>query len=148
MESEAKGLIINERLIIPEEELHFTASRSSGPGGQNVNKVSTRITLWFDVLHSSSLSAEEKQQIIKAFPTRINKAGILRISAQQTRSQITNRELAKSRFVELLQQALIKFPSRKKPRVPQRVREQRIAQKKKRGKLKFGRSPRALGEWE
>jgi ribosome-associated protein len=145
---DSTGLIIIEGLIIPEEEIHYTASRSSGPGGQNVNKVNTRITLWFNVQESPSLSAEEKQQIIKTFPTRINKAGFLWVTAQQTRSQLNNRELAKERFVELLQQALLKRSFRKKTRIPQRVREERLTQKKKQGELKMRRSSKGLGEWE
>jgi ribosome-associated protein len=147
MESEQWALIISDRLRIPEEEVSFTASRSSGPGGQNVNKVSTRITLWFNVLQSSSLSEVEKQQILNAFPTRINKEGVLWVNAQQTRSQSSNRELAKSRFIELLQQAFKKSPSRKKTWIPKRVQEQRITEKKMRGKLKVGRSSKVLKEW-
>jgi ribosome-associated protein len=148
MEAEAKGLIINQRVTIPEEEVYFTASRSSGPGGQNVNKVSTRITLWFNVRGSSSLSAEEKQQILRTFPTRINKEGLLWVTAQQTRSQINNRDLAKERFIQLLQQALKTTPVRKKTRVPRRIEEERIARKKRHGELKVGRSAKTLGEWE
>ncbi len=131
---------ITERLFIPEDELHFTASRSSGAGGQNVNKVSTRITLWFDVLNSPSLSEEEKQQILKKLPTRINKVGVLWVNAQQTRSQAVNRELALQRFVELLAQSLVKPRFRKKTRIPRRVQEERIAEKKRRGRVKENRS--------
>jgi len=146
MESETGQIKITDYLSIPEKELIFTASRSSGPGGQKVNKVSTRITLWLDVLHSPSLSEEAKQQIINKLPTRINKEGVLWINAQQTRSQLSNRELAKLRLTELLQQALQKPHSRKKTRVPRRVKEERIAEKKKRGQLKTARSPKIL--WE
>lgn len=146
MESETGVIPITHWLSIPEDELKYTATRSSGPGGQKVNKVSTRITLWFDVLKSPSLSAEVKQQILTGLPTRINKTGVLWVNAQQTRSQSSNRELAKCRFIELLQQVLRKPPSRKKTRVPKRVHEQRIAEKKMRGKLKAGRSPKGL--WE
>jgi ribosome-associated protein len=148
MEFEPKALKINERLTILPEEIHFTASRSGGPGGQNVNKVSTRITLWFDVLRSSSLSEAEKELILRTFPTRTNKNGWLWVTVQQTRSQLNNRELAKERFVELLQQALLKRSFRKKTRIPQRVREERLTQKKKQGELKMRRSSKGLGEWE
>lgn len=146
MESEKRAIPITPWLSIPEDELKYTATRSSGPGGQKVNKVSTRITLWFDVLKSPSLSGEVKQQILTGLPTRINKTGVLWVNARQTRSQSSNRELAKGRFIELLQQVLRKPPSRKKTRVPNRVHEQRIAEKKMRGKLKAGRSPKGL--WE
>ena len=132
---------ITDRLFIPEDELLFTASRSSGSGGQNVNKVNTRITLWFDVFKSPSLSEEEKRLILYKLPTRINKAGWLWINAQQTRSQAGNRELARQRFIELLAQALVQPRFRKKTRIPRRVREERIADKKRRSRVKASRSP-------
>ena len=144
METDDGQVRITHFLSIPEKELIFTASRSGGPGGQNVNKVSSRITLWFDVLNSPSLREEDKQRILQKLPTRINKAGWLWVSAQQSRSQADNRESARRRLVELLQQALIKPPSRKKTRVPRSVREQRIAEKKRHGQLKAKRSPRIL----
>lgn len=141
---EQPGIRITDQLMIPEEELTFTASRSGGPGGQNVNKVSTRITLWFDVFGSPSLSEGQKQQITQKLPTRINKAGILWVTAQQTRSQASNKELAKSRLAELLAQALQNPIQRKRTRIPQRVQEHRLESKKKRGRLKRDRSPKIL----
>jgi ribosome-associated protein len=136
-----RSVKITDRLIIPEDELLFTASRSSGAGGQNVNKVSTRITLWFDVLKSPSLSEEEKRLLLNKLPTRINKAGWLWINAQQTRSQAGNRELALQRFVELLAQGLVQPRFRKKTRIPRRVKEERLADKKRRSRVKANRSP-------
>jgi ribosome-associated protein len=146
MGSEQRAVKITARLSIPENEIYYTASRSSGPGGQNINKVSTRITLWFDVLKSPSLSEEAKQQILNKLPTRINKAGVLWVNAQQTRSQAANRELALQRFIELIERALIKPRFRKKTRIPRRVQEERIAEKKRRSRLKADRSPKTL--WE
>jgi ribosome-associated protein len=131
---------INDRLFIPEDEFLFTASRSSGAGGQNVNKVSTRVTLWFDVFRSPSLSEEEKRILFNKLPTRINKEGRLWINAQQTRSQAGNRELARQRFIELLAQALVKPRVRKKTRIPRKVQEERIADKKRRSRVKSNRS--------
>jgi ribosome-associated protein len=139
-ESGKKFIKITDRLKIPGDELSFSASRSSGAGGQNVNKVSTRITLWFDVLNSPSLSEEEKQQLLIKLPTRINKEGVLWVNAQQTRSQAVNRALALQRFVELLAQSLVKPRFRKKTRIPRRVQEERIADKKRRGQVKQYRS--------
>jgi ribosome-associated protein len=135
-----RAVKITDRLFIPEDELSFTASRSSGAGGQNVNKVSTRITLWFDVFKSPSLSDEEKHLILYKLPTRINKAGLLWINAQQTRSQAGNRELALLRFVELLTQSLAQPRFRKKTRIPRRVQEERISDKKRRSRVKANRS--------
>ena len=139
-----RAVKITDRLFIPEDELLFTASRSSGAGGQNVNKVSTRITLWFDVFKSASLSEEEKRLLFNKLPTRINKEGWLWINAQQTRSQAGNRELALQRFIELLAQALVQPRVRKKTRIPRRVQEERIADKKRRSRVKANRSPASL----
>jgi ribosome-associated protein len=146
MDPQSSTLKINDRISIPEEELLFTASRSGGPGGQNVNKVSTRVTLWFDVLGSPSLSREDKECIIARLPGRVNKQGRLWVTAQQSRSQSANRELAKNRLAELLEQALTRPRIRKKTRVPLRVREERLTDKKKRGKIKSTRSSKV--PWE
>jgi ribosome-associated protein len=73
-----------------------------GPGGQNVNKVSSRVTLWFAVVNSPSLSQEQRDLIMSRLATRIGKDGVLRVVSQQTRSQAANRELTMERFVELL----------------------------------------------
>ena len=70
---------ITDTLFIDEDELTFTASRSAGPGGQNVNKVNTRITLWFNVAASPSLSPEQKERILANLPTRVSKDGVLRV---------------------------------------------------------------------
>jgi ribosome-associated protein len=147
MELSTSVLRINDRISIPEEEFFFTASRSSGPGGQKVNKVSTRVTLWFDIPASPSLNEEDKKRILERLPTRINKEGRLWVSAQQSRSQSSNRDLAKKRLAELLSEALSVSRVRRKTRVPQRVREQRLTDKKKLGQLKAGRSSKVSMEY-
>jgi ribosome-associated protein len=142
MESEKaykRTLSITDRIFIPEEEVYYTASRSSGAGGQNVNKVSTRVTLWFDVLSSPSLSEGEKKRILEKLSTRINKSGKLWINAQETRSQADNRELARRRFIELVSRALTRSKPRKKTRVPLRIQEERISEKRRRSRLKKNR---------
>jgi protein subunit release factor B len=96
-----KMIKITEQLYISENELKFTASRSGGPGGQHVNKVSTRITLSFDVINSHALSDDQKQLILRRLATRINRQGILQIAGQEHRSQTSNRNAAIERFVEL-----------------------------------------------
>jgi ribosome-associated protein len=133
-------VIINERISIPEEELTFTASRSGGPGGQHVNKVSTKIILKFDVLNSPSLSEEDKELIAGRLGNRIDKDGFLSVASQSTRSQLSNRELAIERFVELLQTALKRLPPRKKTRVSRAAKERRLEEKKQRSTLKSRRS--------
>ena len=131
---------INEWICIPEEELKFTASRSSGPGGQNVNKVSTRVTLWFDLAHSPSLSQEEKERVIGRLGSRIDKDGVLRLVAQETRSQAANKELAVERFAELLRAALKQAPMRRETRVSKAAKRRRLEEKKQRSIVKHGRS--------
>jgi ribosome-associated protein len=134
---------VTDCLSIPDEELRFTASHSSGPGGQNVNKVSTRVTLWFDVINSPNLSQEQKELITGRLGSRISKEGVLRVISQQTRSQMANREAAVERFVELLQFALKQAPIRKKTRVSRGAKLRRLEEKKQHSILKHGRSKRA-----
>jgi ribosome-associated protein len=135
-------VLINERISIPEEELDFTTSHSSGPGGQNVNKVSSRVTLWFDVANSPSLSPEDKELIMGRLANRIGKDGLLRVISQQTRSQAENKELAIERFAELLQDALKQVPIRKKTRVSKGAKLRRLEEKKQRSMLKGKRLKR------
>jgi ribosome-associated protein len=129
-------ILIDENLSIPDEELSFQFSRSSGPGGQNVNKVSTRVTLLFDVSGSTSLTHEQRSLITRRLSTRITKAGVLRITSQKHRSQSANREAARERFIELVRAALKQTRPRRRTKVPKAVRERRIEEKKQRGRLK------------
>ncbi len=135
-------IAINEHISIPEDELVFTASHSSGPGGQNVNKVSSRVTLWFDVVNSPSLSPDQKELVIRRLASRIGRNGLLRVISQQTRSQVENRELAIERFAELLRDALKQLPIRKKTRVSKGAKLRRLEEKKQQSILKKERSKR------
>jgi ribosome-associated protein len=137
---------ITDQISIPKDELRFTATRSSGPGGQHVNKASTRVTLSFDLANSPSLTPEQKQLLLERLPTRISKQGVLRVVSQKTRSQAANREVALQRFVELLQQALEVPPQRKPTKVTATAKEKRIAHKKHRGHLKRERGWRISRE--
>jgi ribosome-associated protein len=136
---------INPHVSISDDELTFSASRSGGPGGQNVNKVSTKVTLSFDVRSSSSLSDEQKKLIEQKLAARINNDGILRVISQRTRSQEMNRSEAIRRFSELLLDALTPETPRIKTRVSRAVKEKRLEEKKKRTKVKKARSDRG---WE
>jgi ribosome-associated protein len=131
---------IIDGLQIPDTEITFTASRSGGPGGQNVNKVSSRVTLAFDLAGSSALSDEQKQTIRRKLATRINKQGVLQVVSQRTRSQEMNRAGAVERFSELLRDALTPQRPRVKTRVPKKARAQRLEEKKKRTLVKQARS--------
>jgi ribosome-associated protein len=133
-------LDITDHLAIPDDELTFITSRSSGPGGQHVNKVSSRITLKFNVLASPRLSAEQKQQILTRLATRIDKEGVLRVVSQKSRSQTMNRQTATERFVELLREALAPRRRREKTTVPLAVKRRRLEEKKRRSLLKHRRT--------
>lgn len=127
---------ITPRLSIPEDELTIKATRSSGPGGQHVNKVSTRIVLEFDVDASPSLTPTQKRRIQEHLATRIALDGRLRIRCQRHRSQTANRREAIERFVALLQQALKPRARRVKTRVPRSERARRLDSKRKRSEQK------------
>jgi ribosome-associated protein len=133
---------VTNEIAIPEEELRFTASLSGGPGGQNVNKVNTRVTLWFDVVNSPSLSQELKELITSRLASRIGKNGVLRVVSQQTRSQTANRETAVERFVELLREAVKREKPRRKTGVSKTAQRKRLEEKKQHSLLKRGRSTR------
>lgn len=138
-------IAITKQLAIPDREVQFTASRSSGPGGQNVNKVNTRVTLHFPVWSSKSLTASQKAKIASCLKSRITKDGILHLHAQGTRSQAANRAVLIERFATLLAHALKPAKTRKATPVPHRVIEHRLHEKKQRAVLKKERrKPRCL----
>jgi ribosome-associated protein len=130
------AIVINASTSIPDAEIQFSAVRSTGPGGQNVNKVNSRVILEFDLIRSSALTSYQKRRINAALGNRINQHGILRMQAQRHRSQAVNRAEVLERFVELLQKALQPMKHRIKTRVPTRVREQRLEVKKQRTQTK------------
>ena len=125
---------------ILDEELLFTTSRSSGPGGQNVNKVSTRVTLLFDVEHSPSLSEEQRELIRGRLSGRINRQGILRVTSQRHRTQSANREAAVARFADLIAEALSEVPERVPTKVPAQVNQRRLEEKRRRSRVKQARA--------
>ena len=129
-------LVITSNLSIPERELQFRASRSSGPGGQHVNKVNTQMTLHFDIRNSASLTVMQKSRVSQKLKTRINKDGIFYLHAHRSRSQAMNRADLLDKFCRLLREALTPQRARRETHVPERSRAQRVDQKKRRGQLK------------
>jgi ribosome-associated protein len=131
---------VTEDLEIADGELAFTTSRSSGPGGQNVNKVNTRVTLLFDLEASTSLSARQRELLRSRLPGRISKDGVLRVVSQRHRTQLANRDAAVGRFAELVRTALTEEPERIPVAPSGRAREKRLVAKRLRSRLKRERS--------
>lgn len=141
------AIVINQNLSIPDSEMRFSAARSGGPGGQHVNKVSSRVILEFDVMHTSALSPYQKRRIAERVGNRMNQQGILRLQAQRHRTQSANRTDLLKKFIEILQDALRPVKSRVPTRVPHRVREKRLEEKKLRTQVKRVRqTPKNLDE--
>ena len=130
---------VNDHTFIPEKELNFAFSRSGGPGGQNVNKVNTQVTLFFDVRNSPNLTEEQKELIFQHLVGRINRDGVLRVVSRRCRTQGENRDAAMARFAELLHYALERRTVRKKTKVPFITRQKRPEEKKRRSEVKRDR---------
>lgn len=123
-----------------ESEIYFRTSRSSGKGGQNVNKVSTKVELNFDVTNSKLLTEEQKQQILSRLHNYVNKDEILKVVCQESRSQLTNKGIAFSKFLYLLDSCFLKKRKRIRTKISASFKEKRLQIKKKRSEIKRGRS--------
>jgi len=130
--------------FINADELVFKASRSSGPGGQNINKVNTRVTLFFDVANCGGLSDWQKQRVLARLATRADKNGVLRVASQKFRTQRANRNATVERLRQLLTDALKTRPIRKKSKVSYAAKKRRLEEKKRRSMLKRQRSAKNL----
>lgn len=118
------------------KELSFRTSRSSGKGGQHVNKVETRVELLFDVLNSEVLSETQKNLVLRNLKSRINNDGILIFANETERSQKRNKSVVVKRFYQMMEQALIPDKKRKFTRTPKAVQRKRLVNKKQRGEKK------------
>lgn len=120
-------------------ELSFKTVRSSGAGGQSVNKVSSKVVLSFDLNNSESLSKEEKLFLLENLKTKLTSEGILILNCDEDRSQLKNKEIVTKRFLKILQNALIVPKERKPTRVPRSVIEKRIKEKRTNSEIKQNR---------
>ena len=120
-------------------ELSFKAVRSSGAGGQNVNKVSSKVVLSFDLLNSQSFNDVEKILLSDKLKTKVTSDGILILNCDEDRSQLKNKEIVTKRFLKIIQNALIIPKERKPTKVPRAVVEKRIIEKRIASEIKQNR---------
>jgi ribosome-associated protein len=131
---------INDDVTIDPNELVFEYARSSGPGGQNVNKVETKATLRFSLALTTALTEEQKDLIRERLPGRITKKDVLRVMCQRHRTREANRRECLERFTLLVREALIQDPERRPTRVPRKEKLRRRDSKIRRSRLKASRS--------
>ena len=131
-------LEITPRIVIDERELDERFVRASGPGGQNVNKVSTAVELRFDIARSS-LPDDMKTRLRTLAGHRVTTDGVVVIDSREHRTQAMNREAARARLVALLQEAAVRPKSRRPTKPGRGARERRLSDKKRRSDVKSGR---------
>lgn len=120
-------------------ELTFKAVRSSGAGGQNVNKVSSKVVLTFDVVTSQALSDEEKERALQKLKSKLTLDGILILNCDEDRSQIKNKEIVTKRFLEIITKSLVVPKERKATKIPRSVIEKRLKNKATTSEIKQNR---------
>jgi ribosome-associated protein len=135
-------LVVGPELTIPAAELAWRFSRSGGPGGQHVNTAATRAELRWNVAASAALGPVERERLLGALAGRLDADGTLRVVAEETRSQLENRERARERLAALVARALAPPRPRRATRPSAASREARLAVKRRRGEVKSERARR------
>jgi ribosome-associated protein len=132
-------LRVNESLSIPRSELDVRVSRSSGAGGQHVNKTSSRVEIFWNVPASKALTEDQRTRLLHRLASRLTTEGSIRIVASDMRSQSRNRELAEERLAETVRRALIVPKKRKATRPTLASKEARLESKKRQSRKKSER---------
>jgi ribosome-associated protein len=132
-------MLIKEKFFIDEKEIVETFIRSSGPGGQNVNKVETAVQIRFDVAHSPSLPENVRERLMAMLRSRLTKEGVLILTAQRYRTQDQNRQDARHRLAELIYRATIPVKKRIPTKPTRSSQENRLATKSHRSHIKQNR---------
>ena len=134
------GLRIGPEIVIPPDELVFQSSRSGGPGGQNVNKVESKVCLRYDVRRSRSLTEDQRMLLLVRLAGRLTREGELVLHSSRHREQRRNAEAARERMLEILREALLPRVPRKKTRPGRGAKERRLLGKRSRSAVKRLRS--------
>jgi len=138
------SLAVNESVAIPRSELDVRVSRSSGAGGQHVNKTSSRVEIFWNVLNSRAVDEEQRNRLRAKLASRMTSDGSVRVVASDMRSQGRNRELAEERLAELIRRALV-VPKRRRPTKPTKAsKEARLESKKRHSTKKADRRTKSF----
>lgn len=140
----ANSLFVNESVAIPRSELDVRVSRSSGAGGQHVNKTSSRVEIFWNIPSSRAVSEEERSRLLAKLGSKLTTEGSIRVVASDMRSQGRNRELAEERLAELVRRALV-IQRKRRPTKPTRAsKEARLEGKKRQASKKRDRQRKSF----
>lgn len=140
----ASSLSVNESVAIPRSELDVRVSRSSGAGGQHVNKTSSRVEIFWNIPSSQAISEAERTRLLDKLASKLTTEGSIRVVASDMRSQSRNRELAEERLAELVRRALL-IPKKRRPTKPSKAsKEARLEKKKRRSRKKSDRQKKSF----